>query len=156
MGGQTDSTRTKQQELSYQQRLTSELEKLRGKEADNLSELSKSLSGDFENPSEPSLSESLTEKISNATSSSSTLADKQKQRDMSNSSVNKEIEALKRKLDARKKLEQADPAVNKAKEEVANCLRTHDRRPLDCWKEVENFKREVGRLEKDFVERTIR
>ncbi|CAI6339533.1 unnamed protein product [Periconia digitata] len=153
---QTDSTRSKQQELAYQQRLTDELEKLREKEAQNLSELSKNLSGESEQPTDPSLTESLTEKISDATSSSATLAQKQKQREMSNASVTKEIEALKKKLDARKKLEQADPAVNKAKEDVANCLRTHDRRPLDCWKEVETFKKEVGRLEKDFVERTIR
>jgi altered-inheritance-of-mitochondria protein 13 len=75
---------------------------------------------------------------------------------MSRDSVTKEIEALKKKLEARKRLEQADPAVNKAKEDVVTCLRLNDRRPLDCWKEVENFKREVGRLEKEFVEKTIR
>ena len=98
----------------------------------------------------------MTEKISDATSSSSTLAQKQKQQDMSNSSVTILRAAQRKKLEARKKLEQADPAVNKAKEDVANCLRTNDRRPLDCWKEVETFKKEVGRLEKDFVERTIR
>lgn len=153
---QSDSTRSKQQELAYQQRLTEELEKLRESEAQNLSELSKNLAGDVEKPADPSLTESITETISDATSSSSTLAQKQKQKDMSNASVTKEIEALRKKLDARKKLEQADPAVNKAKEDVANCLRIHDRRPLDCWKEVETFKKEVGRLERDFVERTIR
>lgn len=157
---QTDSTRSKQQELQYQQRLTQELERLREKEAQNLSELSKTLSHDAEQPADSSsftdkLSD-VTEKISDATSSSTTLAQKQKQRDMSNSSVTKEIEALKRKLEARKKLEQADPEVNKAKEDVATCLRLHDRRPLDCWKEVEIFKKEVGRLERDFVEKTIR
>ncbi|KAF2636407.1 DUF1690-domain-containing protein [Massarina eburnea CBS 473.64] len=153
---QTDSTRSRQQELAYQQRLTSELEKLREREAQNLSELSKTLSSEAEKPAEPSLTESLAGSISDATSLPSTLAEKQRRRDMTNASVTKEIEALKKKLDARKKLEQADPAVNKAKEEVANCLRTNDRRPLDCWKEVETFKREVGRLEKGFVEKTIR
>lgn len=157
---QTDSARSKQQELRYQQRLTEELEKLREKEAQNLSELSKNLSHDVEQPSDSSsLTDKLsdvTEKISDATSTSATLAQKQKQRDMSNSSVSKEIEALKKKLETRKKLEQADPRVNKAKEDVVACLRLHDRRPLDCWKEVEIFKREVGRLERDFVEKTIR
>ncbi|KAJ4356286.1 uncharacterized protein N0V89_004317 [Didymosphaeria variabile] len=155
---QTDSTRSKQQELQYQQRLTQELEKLREKEAQNLSELSKTL--DHEHPTEPtSLTDKLsdvTEKISDATSSSSTLAEKRKKQEMSNSSVTKEIEALKQKLEMRKKLEEADPQVNKAKEDVVACLRLHDRRPLDCWKEVEIFKREVGRLERDFVEKTIR
>ncbi|KAF2655769.1 hypothetical protein K491DRAFT_657652 [Lophiostoma macrostomum CBS 122681] len=148
----TDSTRSKQQELQYQLRLTSELEKLRDQEAQNLSKLTESLSAESDKSEEPS----LTEKLSDATSSSSTLAEKQRQKDMSRDSVTKEIEALRTKLDARKKLEQADPSLNKAKENVVACLRMHDRRPLDCWKEVETFKKEVGRLEKDFVEKTIR
>jgi altered-inheritance-of-mitochondria protein 13 len=75
---------------------------------------------------------------------------------MSRDSVTKEIQALKKKLEGRKKLEQVDPAVNKAKDEVVACLRIHDRRPLDCWQEIENFKKEVGRLEKGFIERTLR
>lgn len=75
---------------------------------------------------------------------------------MSRNSVTKEIENLKAKLEQRKKLEQADAEVTKAKEAVVACLRTHDRRPLDCWKEVETFKQEVGRLEKEFVHKTIR
>ena len=158
MAPQTDSTRSKQQELHYQQRLTEELEKLREKEAQNLSDLSKTL--DHEQPTEPtSLTDKLsdvTERISDATSSSAALAEKRKQQDRSNASVTKEIEALKKKLETRKKLEEADPQVNKAKEDVVACLRLHDRRPLDCWKEVDNFKREVGRLERDFVEKTIR
>ena len=39
-----------------------------------------------------------------------------------------------------------DGAVEKARQEVITCLRVNDRRPLDCWREVEDFKREVGRL----------
>jgi len=74
---------------------------------------------------------------------------------MSRESVTKEIEALKKKLESRKKIDQLDPAVSKAKEEVAACLRLNDRKPLNCWKEVENFKREVGKLEHQFVEKTI-
>jgi hypothetical protein len=60
----------------------------------------------------------VTERISDATSSSATLAEKRRQQDMSNASVTKEIEALRTKLDTRKKLEQADPQVNKAKDDV--------------------------------------
>jgi altered-inheritance-of-mitochondria protein 13 len=75
---------------------------------------------------------------------------------MSRTSVTKEIEQLKMKLEQRKKLEQADQDVTRAKEAVVACLRQNDRRPLDCWKEVESFKQEVGRLEKEFVQRTIR
>ncbi|KAF2712180.1 hypothetical protein K504DRAFT_488663 [Pleomassaria siparia CBS 279.74] len=149
---QTDSTRSKQQELAYQRRLTSELEKVREQEVWNLSKLSETLSDDLDKPSEPS----LVEKLSDATLSSSALAEKQKQKDMTRDSVTKEIEALKKKLEERRKLEQVDPQLSKAKAEVVACLRTNDRRPLDCWQEIANFKQEVGRLEKDFVEKTIR
>ena len=44
-----------------------------------------------------------------------------------------------------------DGAVEKARQEVITCLRVNDRRPLDCWREVEDFKREVGRLEQRFL-----
>ena len=70
--------------------------------------------------------------------------------------MSKEITELKAKLERRKRLEQADPGVEKAKEELVQCLRMNDRRPLDCWKEREAFKKEVGRLEREFVERTVR
>ncbi|KAF2005252.1 hypothetical protein P154DRAFT_483917 [Amniculicola lignicola CBS 123094] len=149
---QTDSARSKQQELQFQQRLTSELEKLREKEAQSFGELTESLSAESEQVPEPS----LVEKISDATSTSATLAEKQRQKDMSRTSVSKEIEALKKKLDGRKRLEQLDSQLDKAKSDVVDCLRLNDRRPLDCWKEVETFKKEVGRLEKEFVEKTIR
>jgi altered-inheritance-of-mitochondria protein 13 len=75
---------------------------------------------------------------------------------MSNNSVKQEVEQLRQKLANRKKLDQVDADVGKAKDAVVACLRTHDRRPLDCWKEIETFKKEVGRLEKEFVEKTIR
>lgn len=132
--------------------MTTELEKLRDQAAQKIANLSDTLSGESEQPSEPS----LTEKLSDATSSSSTLAEKQRQRGMSPDSVTKEIEALKKKLESRKRIEQVDSVLGKAKEDVIACLRTNDRRPLDCWKEVETFKNEVGRLEKEFVEKTIR
>ncbi|USP81260.1 hypothetical protein yc1106_08534 [Curvularia clavata] len=148
---QTDSARSRQQELQYQERLTAELEKLRDQEIQNFSKFSETLSEETQQASEPS----LVEKLQDATSSSAALAEKQRQKDMSRDSVTKEIERLKAKLEQRKKLEQADADVTKAKEAVVACLRTHDRRPLDCWKEVETFKQEVGRLEKEFVHKTL-
>ena len=68
--------------------------------------------------------------------------------------MQKEIENLKRKLERRKVRENMEgmEAVEKAKGELVKCLREKDRRPLDCWEEVEVFKREVGRLERRFVE----
>jgi altered-inheritance-of-mitochondria protein 13 len=69
--------------------------------------------------------------------------------------VSKEIAELKKKLEGRRKVEQVDPAVQKAKDELVFCLRMNDRRPLDCWKEREAFKKEVARMEREFVERTV-
>lgn len=80
----TDSTRAKQQELAYQQRLSAELERLRAQELSNFTTITETLSSEAEN--EPSLAE----KISDATSSSATLAEKARQKDMT-----RDIEALK-------------------------------------------------------------
>jgi altered-inheritance-of-mitochondria protein 13 len=62
---------------------------------------------------------------------------------------------LKRKLEQRKRVKEVDESVEKAKSEVVRCLRENDRRPLDCWREVEAFKREVGRLEGSWVEKVV-
>ncbi len=60
---------------------------------------------------------------------------------------------LKEKLKRRKLKEDVvqDKEIDKAKGEVIKCLRLNDRRPLDCWREVEAFKDEVGRLERSFL-----
>jgi altered-inheritance-of-mitochondria protein 13 len=55
-----------------------------------------------------------------------------------------------------RKLTSVDEGVEKAKSQVVKCLRENDRRPLDCWKEVENFKNEVRRLEGVWVEKIVR
>lgn len=81
---------------------------------------------------------------------------KEGQNERSHDTVSKEIGELKKKLEGRKKVAEVDPAVGKAKDEVVKCLRANDRRPLDCWKEVDVFRKEVGRLEREFVERTVR
>ena len=71
--------------------------------------------------------------------------------------MQEEIEKLKEKLKQRQLREDImkDKEVNKAREGVVACLRLNDRRPLDCWKEVETFKREVGRLEGAFLGRAL-
>lgn len=63
---------------------------------------------------------------------------------------------LRAKLDARKKVEKPSAEVEKAREGLVQCLRTNDRRPLDCWEEVENFKAQVGRMEKAFISKASR
>jgi MICOS complex subunit MIC19 len=74
---------------------------------------------------------------------------------VSRQAVSKEVEALKAKLDSRKKLREIPASVETARSEVVKCLQFNDRRPLDCWKEVENFKEEVKRLEKGWVDKVI-
>lgn len=71
--------------------------------------------------------------------------------------MQKEIERLKAKLKERQMREDVvgDEGVKAAKKSVIRCLRLHDRRPLDCWREVEDFRREVGRLEAGFLERVL-
>lgn len=69
--------------------------------------------------------------------------------------MNSEIEELRAKLEGRKKLVEIDAGIEKARSEVVSCLRLNDRRPLDCWKEVEAFKKEVARLEEGFVDRIV-
>ena len=116
--------------------------------------------------SEPETSESRgpLESASNATGipfppgTGTDAASKQeadRQRDLGREGVQAEIDNLKKKLQARKMREEVvgDKDVEKAKSEVVKCLRENDRRPLDCWKEVETFRAEVGRLEKDFLGR---
>jgi MICOS complex subunit MIC19 len=160
---QTDSTRSKSLELQIQSRVTSELEKLEASTSETLKSLHDKISSEPESSSSPSGdsaesqdSPSLREKITDALTPSSTLEQRKKEANMSSSSVSAEIDALKKKLEQRRKVEKGDEQVEKAKEELVTCLRLNDRRPLDCWKEVETFKREVGRLERQFVERTVR
>jgi altered-inheritance-of-mitochondria protein 13 len=69
--------------------------------------------------------------------------------------VNKEVEALKKKLESRRKVREIPDSVESARSDVVRCLRDNDRRPLDCWKEVETFKEEVRRLEKGWVDKVV-
>ena len=76
-------------------------------------------------------------------------------REISRDSVMSEIDVLRSRLDGRRKLVELDEGVEKAKADVVGCLRLNDRRPLDCWKEVEAFKKEVARMEAAFVDRIV-
>lgn len=84
-------------------------------------------------------------------------AEGDRRRDLGRESVQREIDGLKQKLSSRKVREEVaqDESVEKARVEVVKCLRVNDRRPLDCWSEVEAFRREVGRLEKGFLGRVL-
>lgn len=73
----------------------------------------------------------------------------------SNTSVNKEIESLRHKLEERRQVRQLPESVEDSRNNVIRCLRENDRRPLNCWEEVENFKAEVKKLEKGWVDKVI-
>ncbi len=84
-------------------------------------------------------------------------AEGDRRRELSRGGVQAEIEALREKLARRRVREEVvgDGGVGRAREEVVGCLRVKDRRPLDCWREVEAFRREVGRLEGAFLGRLL-
>jgi len=46
-----------------------------------------------------------------------------------------------------------DLEARKARDGLVQCLQLNDRRPLDCWWEVKQFKDKVAKLEKEFVEK---
>lgn len=85
-----------------------------------------------------------------------TDADAKKEAGNSRQAVSKEVEALRERLDKRKQLRELPASVEKSRSEVVQCLIANDRRPLNCWKEVESFKEEVRRLEKEWVEKVVR
>ncbi|KAI1823725.1 DUF1690-domain-containing protein [Xylaria intraflava] len=70
--------------------------------------------------------------------------------------VSAEVEALRARLDKRKQLRPLPESVEKARGDVVRCLLENDRRPLDCWQEVEAFKEEVRRLERSWVDKVVR
>ncbi|KAF2666322.1 DUF1690-domain-containing protein [Microthyrium microscopicum] len=145
---QTDSTRSANIELKVQARLKSELEKLASEESQKLLKVTQSIP----------LPDDEAPKSSNSFLSNSPVnqnQDSQKSQ-RSHESVSKEIELLKKKLTGRKKLEEPDADVEKARDGLVTCLRINDRKPLNCWEEKEKFRREVARLEKKFVDKTIR
>ncbi|KAH8431606.1 Mic19 family protein [Aspergillus melleus] len=173
---ETDSARAKSLELQIQARVSQELERLREREQQTLAEIEKRLSEVKDTGSSSSAGLSpATPNVSHPPGSLNldapripfagreyapvppVAADEAKpvNRDISRESVNEEIEELRARLEGRRKLVELDSGVEKAKADVVSCLRLNDRRPLDCWKEVEGFKKEVARLEEAFVDRVV-
>ncbi|KAK0612969.1 DUF1690-domain-containing protein [Bombardia bombarda] len=126
---ETDASRQQALELEIQARVRAELKRLQAQEAAALREAQEKLS------SEPT--------------------SEQEGGQVSSHAVSKEVEALRAKLEERRKVRQLPAAVEQARGDVVRCLREHDRRPLDCWREVEAFKEEVRRLEKGWVDKVV-
>ena len=157
---ETDSTRAKDLELHIQSRVAAELARLEAATTQELKDLEDRISSTPDSTTESTHTPSTT--IPDQTASTGgpdhkAKAEGDRTRNLSRVKVQEEIEKLKGKLKERQLKEDImkDKEVNKAKEGAVACLRLHDRRPLDCWKEVETFKREVGRLEGAFLGRVL-
>ncbi|KAM3075930.1 hypothetical protein ACMFMG_006557 [Clarireedia jacksonii] len=133
---ETDSTRAKTLELQIQARVAEELKKLQERASKDFEELTAKLSSDDQPSAEKNAGDQL--------------------RQVGRDAVQKDVQDLKAKLEKRRKLVELDEGVEKAKSEVVRCLRENDRRPLDCWREVEAFRNEVRRLEGTWVEKVVR
>lgn len=66
-----------------------------------------------------------------------------------------EVASLRARLEARTDVREVPETLERARGDVVRCLVENDRRPLDCWREVEKFKQEVRRMEKGWVEKVI-
>ena len=157
---ETDSTRAKDLELHIQSRVAAELKRLEAETDRELKDLTARISSLPDSTTESTNTPST--RIPDQTDSAGGPDNKGKAegdrtRDLSRAKVQEEIEKLKGKLKERQLKEDImkDRELNKAKDKVVACLRLNDRRPLDCWKEVETFKREVGRLEGAFLNRVL-
>jgi altered-inheritance-of-mitochondria protein 13 len=164
---QTDSSRAQTLELHIQARVAEELERIRARESQTLADLEKRLAKDSKDNGKTSNSQSplsldtplvpfagsgsLSEPVSSAAPEASGTAAKP----LRSALVQQEIDALRAKLAERRKVREMDEGVKKAREEVVKCLTENERRPLDCWQEVEGFRREVARLERGWVERIV-
>lgn len=164
---ETDSSREKSLELQIQARVAEELERLRAREQQTLAEIEKRLAdvkddsdSDFTAARPPPGSSALNldaPRVPFAGGPDSAPPPPQlvQNRDVTRDSVMGEIEQLRRRLQGRRRLNEVGEEVEKARQDVVACLRLNDRRPLDCWEEVELFKREVARLEQAFVDRVV-
>ncbi|KAI0521138.1 hypothetical protein F5B22DRAFT_39851 [Xylaria bambusicola] len=125
--GESDLARAQRLELAVQARVSEELKKLSTQES-------------------AALKETLA-KVSEITSGDA-QGDRQ--------TVSAEVEALRARLDKRKQLRPLPESVEKARGDVVRCLTENDRRPLNCYEEVEAFKEEVRKLEKSWVDKVVR
>lgn len=157
---QTNSTRAKTLEVHIAQRVAAELEKIQKHESNALEALRKKIASGEESKQSNTTS-SKTSRIPNLLElgsispsdliSSSESTEEKARKAQTSQKVQEEIEKLKQTLGQRKVLKDLPPELEKAREGVISCLRVNDRRPLDCYKEVEAFKREVRKLEDSFI-----
>ena len=159
---QTDASRAKAFELRIQERVTDELRRLEEHESKRLQEREDQIASSMLSnsgaikPVTDSASSSESEPSSAyPLSTEPSLDSNQAEQQSGREPVQRQISLLRERLERLNRVRDVDPPVSKAREDVVRCLQTHEKRPLDCWREVESFKREVARLEKAFVDRVL-
>ena len=166
---ETNSTRAKSLDLHIAQRVQEELEKIQKNETSKLEaarqkivdESSKQDSRQNKGKGGGGKKESLLE-LQNISAKdllpSAVGGESKEEKDRKAASTQKvqaEIEKLKKQLGQRKVVKELPKEVERAREGVVSCLRLNDRRPLDCWKEIEVFKREVKKMEDEYVSKVL-
>ncbi|CAG7927397.1 unnamed protein product [Penicillium olsonii] len=177
---ESDSTRAKALELEIQNRVAQELQRLREREQQTLAQIEKRLAESKDTTTLPIIAATAPlaaghpegslnldapripfagrhhDPVPTYAAPAEAAAPAQPaKRDVSRDSVAAEIDQLRSKLDGRRKLTELDGDVAKARADVTSCLQLNDRRPLNCWEEVDAFKREVARMEASFVDRIV-
>ncbi|KAJ9603263.1 hypothetical protein H2200_012041 [Cladophialophora chaetospira] len=140
---QTNSTRAKTLELHIQKRVSEELEKIKKHESGALEAIRKKIAEDTGSDPSSVSPKDLIPGVKND--------DEHKRKAQTSQKVQEEIEKLKQQLGQRKTMKDIPKEVETARQDVISCLRINDRKPLDCWKEIEVFKREVRKLEENYV-----
>ncbi|KAI1967095.1 hypothetical protein LOZ58_000590 [Ophidiomyces ophidiicola] len=156
---ETDSSRAQTIELHIQTRVAEELQRIQARESQTLADLEQRLA-DATSSSKTTdhslLSLDAPRVPLSSLEATSQLADQNiPKRDINSQQVAQKIEELRQKLAERRKIKEVDAGVEKAREGVVSCLRANQKRPLDCWEEVNTFKMEVARLERDWVKKVI-
>lgn len=151
---ETNSTRAKSLDLHIAQRVHEELAKLQADQSSAVEATKQQILREAEQLKEGGSDDGgLKGKLPEALGGKS--AEERKTKEQTSEKVLDEIERLKRELGQRKVLKDLPKELETARQGVIACLRVNDRRPLDCWREVEAFKREVRRLEGDFVSKVL-
>ncbi|TGZ83832.1 DUF1690-domain-containing protein [Ascodesmis nigricans] len=131
---ESDSTREKALELHIQNRVAAELRRLEERESEILASLEQQQQQDVVG---------------------GVVGEEAGEQTLDRNKVNRELEALRERLQELPRVRELEKEMSAARKSVVQCLRKNETRPLDCWKEVEEFKEQTRRLEKAFVVRTV-
>jgi MICOS complex subunit MIC19 len=155
---QTNSSRAKTLELHIAERVAAELAALQKKEDDALESLRSEISSEPPSSADKTSSKSNAPRLLELPSApppGDVIAKEDARQSQSSAKVFEELEKLRKGLGERKKVRDMPRDVERAREELVACLRKNDRKPLDCWREVEAFKGSVGKMEEEFIGRVL-